>query len=376
MAYWQWKSYRLSRYVAVYVKTKGVAKPLPRSLVKHLDSASDGDIEKWVAEFADPLGQKYIRHGQDYIAPELADLVGKFCQFQLAEGRTKTTVQQHRSLLTRFALPFFCDQIPPQFNPEDWHLTSIKLQPWLEERGVTSPVRKRVNISLRTYYKYLYDEGIVKYHPQLRLRNPRRIDTPTPLRVSLTPEDIISFVSKCQIKELRLIALIGFGFSVRPQEIAALRSMDFRAGSSALVLECCKSLANCGLFNRLAVIIHRQRIRNEFRSPKSGSTGVVGCIDERIARLLVDELHGLGSDSQLFKHQLDWYYELWRRHGIQNVTMKDLRRASILWLGHHTKIEFVVLKSHARHKDPATTALYVRRPEEQLQAWSGLSLEL
>ena len=44
--------------------------------------------------------------------------------------------------------------------------------------------------------------------------------------------------------------------------------------------------------------------------------------------------------------------------------------------GHHTKIEFVVLKSHARHKDPATTALYVRRPEEQVQAWSGLSLDL
>ena len=333
MAYWQWKLYRHKKYVAVYVKTKGIAKPLPRALVKHLDSATRDDIEKWVAEFGDPLGQKHTLYGRDSITSGLMGLLENFCQFLMEQGRVKSTVREHRSLLTRFALPFFCEQNPPQFNPEDWHLTSIRLQPWLEEQGISIPVRKRVNISLRTYYKYLYDEGVVKYHPHLRLRNPRRIETPTPLRVALAPEDIISYVSKCQIKELKLIALIGFGFSVRPQEIAALRSMDFRGGSSALDLECCKSLANCGLFNRLAVIINRQRIRNEFRPPKSGSTGVVGCIDERIARLLVHELECLGPESLLFKYQLDWYYELWRRHGIPNVTMKDLRRASILCRG-------------------------------------------
>ncbi len=55
--------------------------------------------------------------------------------------------------------------------------------------------------------------------------------------------------------------------------------------------------------------------------------------------------------------------------------MKDLRRASIYWLGHHTNIGIIELKSHARHKRVDTTALYLRRPEEQIDELDALDLD-
>jgi hypothetical protein len=376
MAYWQRKQSGSRKIVAVYVKKAGRARALPRHQVKHLDDASDDEIQRWVDEFGNARGVNYGHHSVGADNSILVHHLDQFCSFLKLEGRMKSTIRQHRSLLLRFVFPYFCQQTPPLTNPEDWHQTSIKFQPWLETNNVTIPVRKRTNISLRTFYRYLYEEGVVKYHPQLRLRNPRSPENKTPLRSTLNPDEIVSYVESCEVRDLRLIALIGFGFSLRPQEIVALRPIDFRAGSPASALECCKSLGRAGLFDRLAVVVHRQRVGNEFNKPKSSSNGAVGCIDERIARLLVREIVGLKSDDLLFKYKLDWYYELWRRQGIHGFTIKDLRRASILWLGHHTRLEFVCLKSHARHKDPATTALYVRRPEDKLAEWRGLDLEI
>ncbi|MCX6123288.1 MAG: hypothetical protein NTV34_00840, partial [Proteobacteria bacterium] len=320
MAYWQWKRSGDRKFVAVYVKIRGRAKALPRAIVKHLDSATAADIENWVNEFGNEAGGKHTSHSTENDIGSLCRYLDEFCSFMQSEGRMKSTIKEHRSLLSRFAIPYFCQLSPPATNPEDWHQTSIKMQNWLDSNKVSIPVRRRVNVSLRTFYRYLYEEGIVKYHPQLRLRNPRLPDDKTPLRSTISPEDIMTYVESCKIRELRLIALIGFGFSLRPQEIAALRPIDFRAGSSALNLECCKSLGRAGLFDRLAVVVHRQRVGKEFTKPKSSSSGTVGCIDERIARLLVKELSVIDSEELILKYQLDWYYELWRRAGIANVT--------------------------------------------------------
>ena len=55
--------------------------------------------------------------------------------------------------------------------------------------------------------------------------------------------------------------------------------------------------------------------------------------------------------------------------------MKDLRRASLYWLGHHTQLGLIELKSHARHSKSDTTLLYLRRPNEELDEVDDLNLE-
>jgi integrase len=51
---------------------------------------------------------------------------------------------------------------------------------------------------------------------------------------------------------------------------------------------------------------------------------------------------------------------------VDGITLKDLRRASLYHLGHHTAFsgELTLLMKHARHKEPQTTMLYLRRPDE------------
>jgi hypothetical protein len=61
------------------------------------------------------------------------------------------------------------------------------------------------------------------------------------------------------------------------------------------------------------------------------------------------------------------WIKLWSKSGIKDIALKDLRRASLYWLGHYTNITLVGLQSHARHADPKTTALYYRRPDEEFE---------
>jgi hypothetical protein len=63
----------------------------------------------------------------------------------------------------------------------------------------------------------------------------------------------------------------------------------------------------------------------------------------------------------------DWAFE--------DFAPKDLRRASLYWLGHETQISLLQLMKHARHSSTETTLKYLRRPAESLEEWSVLDLE-
>ncbi len=54
---------------------------------------------------------------------------------------------------------------------------------------------------------------------------------------------------------------------------------------------------------------------------------------------------------------------------------KDLRRASLYWLGHNTSITLIQMMKHARQKSEKSLQLYLRRPEEQQKEWKGLKVE-
>lgn len=376
MAYWQRKRVGSWEYVAVYVRIAGKPKALPRDLVRHLDKLPDAEIHRWVKEHAQHEGKARPDRPSECMTSEIEGWIDSFLLHLKQLNRCDGTLRQHEQMLKDHAIPYFLSQNPPLGHPEDWSGVSIRLQPWLESRGATASIRRRVNVSLRLFYRWLVDEGIVRYHPQLRLRNPPSPNAPTPLKAALAPQDIVGFVSSITHRDIRLLALIGYGMSLRPQEVVALRPIDFVAGDRAARLECCRAMHGANLFERLAVRIHRQRRGNEFVSPKASSRGMVACADGSIATLLVWELSRLPPGELVFRHRIDWYYSLWRRLGMPGITLKDLRRASILHLGNHTELPFAALKSHARHSDPATTSLYVRRPEDEVAPEADFCLSL
>src|SRR5690606_34961468 len=114
--------------------------------------------------------------------------------------------------------------------------------------------------------------------------------------------------------------------------------------------ECCRVMKRFEMFDRLAVNVHRQRVQiGTFEDPKASSKGWVACFNEDAAKLLVETLRHLDKDKLLFDVLPDASLSRWKNYGMEGVSMKDLRRASLYWLGHKTNIELIPLKHHARH---------------------------
>jgi hypothetical protein len=118
-------------------------------------------------------------------------------------------------------------------------------------------------------------------------------------------------------------------------------------------------------YNKFAVNVTKQRIQTgEITTPKAYSVGWVSCFDETAARLLVPLLKEADKNG-VFNRRNDFLFSRWKEHGIKEITLKDLRRSSLYYLGHVVGLEFAGLSAHARHAKPETTMLYLRRPVEE-----------
>jgi hypothetical protein len=122
-------------------------------------------------------------------------------------------------------------------------------------------------------------------------------------------------------------------------------------------------MAGIGQYNRFAVRVDRQRKTKQSKPPKGDSYGWVACFDERAAKAIVELVRVI--DGDLFPLSLSRYETLWRRTEL-GLDIKDLRRASLYWLGHYTPIQLIPLMNHARHKHSSTTLLYLRRPDSDV----------
>jgi hypothetical protein len=227
---------------------------------------------------------------------------------------------------------------------------------------------QKINSALRGFWSWLQDERVViTGTPALRLRPHLRVAEATPLSREVTPKDVLDFSFGCP--EAELSGLLGYFFSLRPQEVFALKPSDFVAGSAALGTPASQTMARLGLYPRLVVQIERQRVQGgDTTPPKAHSKGWVACFDEQAARRIVAILKTKSADQELFTWGNDWLFELWSRHGIPDVSLKDLRRASCLWLGHHTRFREEPLSAmrHMRHRKLDTTQGYLRAPEVEV----------
>lgn len=365
MAFWR----RYSHGVVVFYREEGKQCRLGRDETRHLDTEPDHNIDQWVANWS--LANEGAKPQTEHLThADTLSLVEAFCTYLVARKKSPKTIAQHRHNLTAHCLPFFVS-LHQLTAPALWPTKSVRLLEHLEGLGVGARTINTANVSMRVFWNWLLEEG--KGAGPLLLRNAVQEANETPLNFTVTPEEVLAYAYKSP--EATALAWLGFFFSLRPQEVVALRPSDFRAGKAATELECCKVMAEAKLYGRLAVNITRQRVGNKFTAPKSDSKGWVACFHEEAARVIVEVLRGLPPDKLIFEHRLDWLFRVWKREGYPGLTLKDLRRASIYWLGHHTKLPFIALKNHARHSDPSTTALYVRRPGEDAPEYTPLDLD-
>jgi hypothetical protein len=376
MAFWR----RYPHGIVVFSSKDGKQRRLPRADTRHLDTQPDHNIEAWVRNW-ERAHEGLRSEVQALTDPDWIRRLEQYLAFMISEGRRPPTVAWHRQALRDWVLPYFLAADPKTPDPDQWRTKSARLLAHLQGLEVPLAGLRRATFAARRFWRWMCEEGMVIDTAQpLVLRNPRGASQPTPLAYTATPDDILRYVSTTQDPVLRLMALAGYFFSLRPFELFALRPRDFVAGTRAQQFDDAEAMRRLRLFDKLVVHVHRERDQaNNFHPPKAHSAGHVACFDARAAKALVPLLNAADPEALVLPRRVDWCIKYWSRHALPvlGLTLKDLRRASLYHLGNRTEFAGagLLLQRHARHKSFDTTQLYLRRPGEDQAEWSPLDLE-
>lgn len=371
MAYWRREAAAEGRTrVCVFVWRDGAQRRLARAETKHLDHEPDSNVDFWVRAWSERNGESTVE--RPTLRTSDVHLVEAYVGYLKSLGtKSPKTLHYHRHLLTTLALPYFSLECGLD-DCNAWPSVATRLTAWVRAKGESESQVQKLNAALRGLWEWLADEGHVLGGVALRLRRPIRRETVTPLPKLVYPDEALAALSGAP-STIAFLGLCGYFLSLRPQETFALRPSDFRAGRAATELEACRASARLVNYGRLAANVTRQRRQDgSYVPPKRFSVGWVSCFDERAARRLVELLQGKdASQSVLWTARPDHWLAAWRvwaqaDHALKGMTLKDLRRASAHWLGHYTGFANAGtnLQKHLRHKDPKTTQLYLRRPDE------------
>jgi hypothetical protein len=354
MAYWQRKP---NGSVAVYYKdtAKGKVVPIPRKKIYQLDELQDQEIDKWVARWARLNEARKLKPSIRQPSPEVEVLIEEYLSYLKDLEKRPNTIFKHQGYLKRVAA--YYGDIPLAQWPE----TSWNLGKWIRGNGDSPGIVKRTHQTFLLFWEWLVNTGHCEGFIRLpKTPSPRK--NKTPLKHLFTPEEVLKFVLSSPHPKIQFMALMGYFFSLRPQETFILTAEDFAAGEEAEGLPCCQYMAKAKLYNKLAVYVYQQKAVDGVVDTKTKDTEYVACFDKRAAKLVVGLLNeGFGGVG--FTTTYCWKY--WNKHGIPNCSLKDLRRASVHWLGHETDLKEMALMNHARHADFNTTRDYLRRPEKQ-----------
>lgn len=342
-------------YLQVYDPEKRRGRVLPRHESRHLDDMSDEEIRAILKPVA--------------VTPKLSDAekLGKDWLRYLGEemGLDRQTVRQRQSGLERFVYPFFIHE--SKLPVEEWPNHTAKFYRWLVARNSTASQIRVANTALSIFYKWLGEENILK-PTKLALRTGKRGARETPLIRTVSPEEVLKWAKKCPIPHVKFIGLAGYFFSLRPQEVFALCREDFNHTAAIETLESVKVMKSVSMGMKLAVYVAKQKQNAGTVSPdaKKGSKGWVCCFHNEAADMLIEMLSHMRTGETICRWNNKKLYDDWKTHGLKDVSVKDLRRASAYYLGHYSKLSPVQLMKHMRHKKIETTMIYCRRPDEAL----------
>lgn len=369
MAYWNRHKGHVYFY-SYYVKGKRQKKPkqIPRKQYSELDGASDEVIEQWRLDWE----RRWEKN--DKFDPEsiiLSDsLITSYLEkykAHLLKYKAKSTAVNRISVIRRYAIPYFLNNNPPLRDPQQWISISIRLLEYLEEKKLSWSMMAAINTDLRGFYNFMIEEGIIQHGRALPLRFPKKTeeDKLSPLPYIIEPQAMLNWVNKQSNYNVKLLGLLGYFCSLRPQESFGLKRSDFHAKPSTLKdLDCVKVMEKVGLFTKFVVHIDRQRDNYGAESdPKGLSRGFAACFNQEAATLIVGLISKLKPEEYLFSKNNKSLYDLWSEAKL-GLTLKDLRRSSIRYLGYETRFSEspLLLKDHARHEEFETTLLYLRPP--------------
>lgn len=344
--------------------------PCPRDRYKHLDGQPEHNVWHWIRENLETPEARPLMTG------ELMGLVDRFvAYYRDVLKRSENTYQEHRRHLTEHVIPYFLSRSPALTDPNAWGSASVRMLDTLREEGLTDGQIYRCNIALKKFYLWLAEERVVSGSGVLLVRSPalKAGQKDTPLKVFLTPADVVKLVEAEPDPSLRLTLLFGYFFSLRPQEVFGLHVGDLRAGEEVFDLECSKAMRGLKLYGGMAVHVTKQRDKKKrLDNPKNNSKGWVACFYKDGAKAVIASLAGKGPGDAMLATAPNDLYKAWR--GRYPFKIKDLRRASLYWLGHNTEITQNQLMKHARQKSEEALRLYLRRPEEKLEQWTGLKM--
>jgi integrase len=380
MAYWFRKP---NGHVYVLYMKDGKPKALPRSQTRALDQMPDEYIKSYTKEVGLKYEGKAITPDNLLVGHDKLEGYLKAYLTHLAHRRRRdrNTVRTHDQMLREVVFPFFLEGDKPLPDPTDWPSRSAHMLAWMEKRELSYDTQMRANSACRGLHRFLVEERLIAGSIELLLRNPIKKEAldvdeladRTPLRRVIMPDEVVAFAKSGAPADMRLLALLGYFFSLRPGEAFAFQPHDLLAGTHAHRFECALAMRRIDLFDRLVMDVRRQRTSSgQIRVPKAHSSGKVACFHKEAAQLIVSMVKEHAPKEPIFRFHSRHLYRLWERGGLPGVTLKDLRRASVYWLGHYTQIELGNLQKHARHKYASTTQLYMRRPGEARsdEAWT------
>jgi len=359
MSYWT----RKGKAVYIYTHQSGKNVPLPRSQTRHLDSYSDANIDAYVAQIDG-------RHAPCEIPTILEKMLADFIPFLADEGKDHNTVQYYKDALLRRVFPYFMSR--DRANPETWHEVSIHMRDYLRDQGCSVHQILRANNAARGFWEYHSQEGRIKSDTPPAFRNPKSRPKDTPLKKLLKPADVLRFVRNTTHTDIRLLALIGYFMSLRPQETIGLLVTDFRAGQQTEGLVCRQAMEQYGIYSDICVFVTRQvDNKNKVKDVKTrGSREWVAGFNREAGDTLFDLINS-HENARLFPNGQNGIFKRWKALGIPDVTLKDLRRASLHYLGHEVGMKEIHLLKHARHASFETTLKYLRNPKTEAPAWQG-----
>lgn len=377
MAFWSPKKAKGKTYVFVYTKKDGQQKQVPRDEYKHLDAylgdpAMWHNIQQWVDQWTEQFeGKKVQREAIWSESSHMGRRLREYLDFMAESEADPRTIEEHEANLRRHGIRYFLSLDPPLIDPQSWPGASWGLQGWLKEEGVTASVRSRVNSAVRGFFQFLVNAGEVhngKFLPLKEVKLNKKAKA-TPLRRRLTPEDVMSFARSVRRDEpwLAIFALAGYFFHLRPQELFNLSKADFLGGEQVKSFECWERMKRNDCYGGLVMNVQFQRAAKGRVKPAK-TTGWVACFKKEAAQLLVELLQPCQRDEPLFLKDNRKIYRLWQEQGMAETYIKDLRRASILWLAHNTGFEGrpMDLKNQARHQTLDATYMYLRIPKETI----------
>ena len=375
-------------YALYHDRSSGKQVQIPRKLTSHLDNLPIEEAQAWVDKWEANHGMVVQRSQRINLAED--DRLNKLWErYQLHMTNTRKRrvgTTMHESALFFNHITHFFVAKHQRKKPETWHDLIPEFHVYLFEKKLQDSTIRGILWALERFGEYLVWSRLMPFKYTIHTPSRQNIKV-TPLKVRLSPEQVLQFVNETlkdgtlkkitggrrhivTEKEIRLSILLGYFAGLRPSEQWALNKSDFLTGADAEEnTNTLDGFRKYNLGSKLSLSITKTwQIKGgpakiEELTKSHYSRSVVNVWHVQAANLIGSILKGL-KDGPIFSIGYHGMGQLWRREVLPrlNVTAHDLRRASGFYLGRVKRVDITLLQDHLRHAEIETTMLYTRDP--------------